>query len=294
MERVVVFVDYRNVYYGARRAFSLGDSPGRVGHVDPFRLARLIASRGPEGSERVLQQVRVYHGVPSASKDARGHAAAWRQREAQRASEVDAQSALRKRLQTEYGYQHFEIIEHCHRTLHYPPDYPVAKPQEKGVDVQLAVDFVSGAFAHRFDVGIIFSTDTDLYPALEAVRSFGVDPSWPLALPVGVGSDLDRIDDYFVAAELVDSATRPRCEVAAWRAPDGHSPSLRLSRRRGGGTMDLVWFTESGEKVRRTVSASALPPFPLKLWCHWLDRADFDAVADATDYTVGDPPPSYW
>jgi len=29
------------------------------------------------------------------------------------------------------------------------------------------------------------------------------------------------------------------------------------------------------------------------MWCHRLDRADYDAVADLTDYSEGDPPPEW-
>ncbi|WP_349308076.1 MULTISPECIES: NYN domain-containing protein [unclassified Pseudofrankia] len=43
-------------------------------------------------------------------------------------------------------------------------------PQEKGIDVALAVDFVRLACTDAYDVGILFSRDSDLIPALEAVR----------------------------------------------------------------------------------------------------------------------------
>lgn len=56
------------------------------------------------------------------------------------------------------------------RMLRYPRNYPAAPPQEKGIDVALAVDFVRLAFQGAYDVGIIASHDTDLAPALEAVR----------------------------------------------------------------------------------------------------------------------------
>jgi uncharacterized LabA/DUF88 family protein len=46
---------------------------------------------------------------------------------------------------------------------------------------RLAVDFASGAHAGRFDVGVIVSTDTDLYPALEAVREYGISLAWSAA-----------------------------------------------------------------------------------------------------------------
>ncbi len=52
------------------------------------------------------------------------------------------------------------------RTLRYRPGLP---PEEKGIDVSLAIDFAAGAVDGAFDVGIIFSTDTDLVPALEFV-----------------------------------------------------------------------------------------------------------------------------
>lgn len=39
----------------------------------------------------------------------------------------------------------------------------------KGVDVALAVDFVRLAMQRAYDVGVMFSSDTDLLPALETV-----------------------------------------------------------------------------------------------------------------------------
>lgn len=45
------------------------------------------------------------------------------------------------------------------------------KPQEKGIDVALAIDFVVLALQDKYDVGILMSSDTDLRPALETVIS---------------------------------------------------------------------------------------------------------------------------
>ena len=81
------------------------------------------------------------------------------------------------------------------RPLRYPYGWPREKAQEKGVDVELAVDFISMAIRREYDVGILFSTDTDLRPALEAV--FSLRPG-------------------------------PWCEVAAWRQPAGYSPRLTI------------------------------------------------------------------
>jgi uncharacterized LabA/DUF88 family protein len=60
------------------------------------------------------------------------------------------------------------------RTLRYPQGWPAShrpgeRPQEKGIDVALALDFVVMAVRKDFDVDILMSTDTDMKPALEAV-----------------------------------------------------------------------------------------------------------------------------
>ena len=55
------------------------------------------------------------------------------------------------------------------KPLRCPYDFPASDPEEKGIDVQLAVDLVTHAISGYFDIGIVFSTDTDLQPALEWV-----------------------------------------------------------------------------------------------------------------------------
>ena len=42
-------------------------------------------------------------------------------------------------------------------------------PQEKGIDVQLAVDLIHTAMTGQHDALVLFSSDTDLLPALETV-----------------------------------------------------------------------------------------------------------------------------
>lgn len=44
---------------------------------------------------------------------------------------------------------------------------------EKGVDVQLAVDILVGAYEDTYDTAIIISSDTDLIPAIEKVKQLG-------------------------------------------------------------------------------------------------------------------------
>jgi len=172
--RVVVFIDYQNVYNGAREAFDLGGDPSRYGQIDPLRLAQLIVARHPEESH--LAAVRVYRGRPDSAKQPRAYGANMRQ------------SAAQERR----GRGLVEVIT---RTLRYPFDWPQSPAQEKGIDVALAVDFVTMAGDGQYDIGVLMSTDTDLVPALEAVLKLGGRPY-------------------------------PRCESAAWSRSGAYSRRL--------------------------------------------------------------------
>lgn len=150
-DRVVVFLDWQNVYKGARETFCAVGSPHWEGQVDPVKLARRLAADSPY--DRVLHQVRIYRGRPDSSLDPKGYAACSRQ--------VTA-------------WQRSRLVDVALRTLRYPAGWPTPhvmgeRPREKGIDVALAIDFVVMAVRGQFDVGILMSTDTDLKPALEAV-----------------------------------------------------------------------------------------------------------------------------
>lgn len=44
---------------------------------------------------------------------------------------------------------------------------------EKGVDVKIAVDLLVGAYEDKYDTAILISSDTDLIPVIEKVKSLG-------------------------------------------------------------------------------------------------------------------------
>lgn len=197
--RVVLFVDYQNVYKGARAAFWELNAPPSRGQIDPLALGQLIVRRRELDCE--LSQVRVYRGQPDPRRDPRGY------------DIVERQSRAWRRLPN---------VDVVTRPLRYPRDWPGSRPEEKGIDVALAVDFVVMAVRGEYEVGVVMSTDTDLRPGLEAVVAMGGRPF-------------------------------PRCEVAAWSAPKSHSQRLGVPGRR--------------------------------IWCHWLDEDDYQAVADPRDYS---------
>lgn len=145
--RVAVFIDYQNVVQTAREAFPLATAGRPWTNVDPVAFGELlVARRVHEPCE--LTQVRVYRGRPSPT------------RQPTLAAVNDAQAD---------EWQRDARVTVVRKMLRYPKGSPVQPPQEKGIDVALAVDFVSLAHQRSYDVGIIASHDTDLIPAFESV-----------------------------------------------------------------------------------------------------------------------------
>ncbi len=199
-DRVFVFVDAQNLYKRARSAFGALAADGRIeepsifGQVYPIQLGQLICDRPPPDYTRKLQQVRVYTGRPDSTKDPRGYGANL------------AQCSAWEKAGAVVTW----------RTLRYPYGWPKSKPEEKGIDVALAIDVVRLAIEGEYDIGVICSSDTDLRPALEYVHN------------------------KFIVL--------PRVEVMCWTG------GKRLS----------------------------VPG--INLWCHMLNRSDFDSISDPTDY----------
>lgn len=154
LERVCVFIDYQNVFMMARRCFHKGSYGPTAGQIDPLELGQLIVSRRRRPS--LLQQVRVYRGLPDATRQPRPYAANERQTAA---------------------WVQSPLVKVIRRPLRYPGRWPEQPAEEKGVDVALGIDFVRLAVQGSHDVGVLMSTDTDLVPALETaleIKTVGV------------------------------------------------------------------------------------------------------------------------
>lgn len=136
-ERVAVFLDFQNVHLTGHGLYGGGREPYRC-VPDPARLADLIATRRKRASEATA--VRVYRGrpdpnhqpVPAAANDAQ-------------ASQWERDTRVR-------------VVR---RQLNYR-DWPNRPPQEKGIDVALAVDMIHLAYRRQYDALVLFSSDTDL------------------------------------------------------------------------------------------------------------------------------------
>ena len=150
-DRVTVFIDGQNTCMRARTAF-FPINQGRHftdGQFDPMSLSQLLVTRDARGFARELNEARLYTGRPDSAKDPKSYAAHMKQ------------------------CARF-IADGCtviHKPLRYPPDFPNTRAQEKGIDVQLSIDVAAGAIHGDYDIAIVFSTDTDLRPAIEFVAN---------------------------------------------------------------------------------------------------------------------------
>ena len=146
--RVAVFIDWQNAYRSARRAFGMDNMPTEHGVFSPYRLALLLAAGNDRGSDGKLVRVEIHRGLPSSKRDRVGFAANRRHSQA-------------------WVNENREIVVPRLRPLRYPKGS--SRPEEKGIDVQLALSAVEHALTDKCEVAIIFSNDTDLIPAIEMV-----------------------------------------------------------------------------------------------------------------------------
>lgn len=175
-KQVAVFIDYQNAFNLGRLAFDGGTAAAPwCGQFHPLALATELVNRRPD---RELAYVRIYRGMPDSRKQPKGNSACSRQ--------IDGWSKLPGGL-----------VRVTWRPLRYPRTWPAEKAEEKGIDVQLAVDFIRAAMKGEYQVGILFSGDSDMKPVLFAVEEIlGQDaievaawnpapPAYPIRVSLG-------------------------------------------------------------------------------------------------------------
>lgn len=169
-DRMIVFVDWQNVYRGARRAFHGDGGPGSRGQVCPNRIGEIIAGRERPGGPRYLKEVRVYLGAPSGAQSKIGYAAKRAQIEAwDRHPKVSPfPHPLQRKPSTCSRCGFRRMSDTCPQCGHVRQLLG-----EKGVDVNLAIDLVSLAQQGAYDVGVVFSTDTDFNSAIKLAIRLG-------------------------------------------------------------------------------------------------------------------------
>jgi uncharacterized LabA/DUF88 family protein len=207
--RTIVFVDYQNMYRSAREAFGWEAEGGHFGNFRPYGLGRQMA----RAADRTLTEVRVYTGIHTPQRNS-------------------TQNAHMQRRMSAWLAEAPEKVQVFPRPLRYSRQRP--QGEEKGVDVELAIDLARLALDNELDVAVMASADTDLVPALQLVADRFPDKSlvtvaWspeqgfdcpaPLDLPRGQVErvrvskrDFDRIADkrnFYVSASDMSKQLDP-------------------------------------------------------------------------------------
>ncbi len=147
VDRVAVFLDYENVHRTGHGQYAGVGQQRYETVVDPLAVAERIIAKRRRPSE--LTDIWVFRGRPVPEYQPRP------------ASANDIQAKT-------WGAD--ARVHMVRRDLKYDwNDDGTFTAREKGVDVALAVGLTEGALDHAFDVGVVFSGDTDLLPALELV-----------------------------------------------------------------------------------------------------------------------------
>lgn len=143
-EQVAVFIDYQNVHLVGHGLFGGGRELYQC-VPNPSRIADLIAGKRRRSSEAAA--IRVYRGRPDPNHQATVTAS----------NDAQASHWARDRR-----------VHVIRRQLNYR-GWPSLPPQEKGIDVAIAVDMMQLAFRRQYDALVLCTTDTDLLPALESI-----------------------------------------------------------------------------------------------------------------------------
>lgn len=192
----MAFIDGQNLYQHAKEAF---------GHhhpnYDPLKLHSMVcASRGwqPRG-------VRFYTGVPSATREPMW-AGYWSNRvlALKRAGVLVTTRPLRYRTSVAFDSNGDE--------------QEIIIPQEKGIDVRLALDIVRCALDGQFEVGVIYSQDQDLSEVVSDIKHIanaaGKDLKLACAYPYGPNASskrgIDKIEWIKIEQHDYDQCLDPK------------------------------------------------------------------------------------
>lgn len=148
VKRAVIFVDGQNLFYAAKNAF---------GYAYPNYDIASLATAVCQQQNRNVAQVRFYTGIPDASDDP-----FWNHFWTAKLAQMGRQKV----------HVFSRPLRYRNQTVRLPTGqtHTFLVGQEKGVDVRLALDIVSGAHQNAYDVAVVFSQDQDLSEVADEVR----------------------------------------------------------------------------------------------------------------------------
>jgi uncharacterized LabA/DUF88 family protein len=196
IKRAVAFFDGQNLYRHAKEAF---------GHhhpnYDPKKLFHAVC----EASGWEESGIRFYTGTPSAQKSELWHKYWFNRLLAMRRSGIVVTSRPIR-------YRTIEIELGDGTTTR------VVAPQEKGIDVRLALDVVRLARNNQLDVAVIFSQDQDLAEVADDIREIArsqqrwmkIVSAFPSGPNATASRGINKTDWFRMDQEFYDACLDPR------------------------------------------------------------------------------------
>gem|GEM_PF-578807 len=200
MNRVSIHIDGANFYLLALKPFGIKDA-----NFDYEKFALMLAN----GREIVPRGKRLYIGtVPERVGDPKSKAA------------VSRQTSLFTRLhsthwetRTSIHKKKFETIMVDNRVQDWESllqkginSFAFEKYVEKGIDVKLATDLVVGAVDNQYDTALVVSSDTDLIPAIDWIRSRGKKVEY---VGFSIPHPMDHKKDIKPTVAMIDRTDAP-------------------------------------------------------------------------------------
>lgn len=194
VKRAISFVDGQNLFHHAKAAFG-----HRSPNYDPLALARAVCrSSGWQQSG-----VHFYTGVPIRDRDPKWHGF-WKRR----------LFAMRRR-----GIHVTERPLRYYRTgaLRDGSRRQIEVPQEKGIDIRIALDVIRLALTGKLDVAVLFSRDQDFAEVSGEIRDIAeredrwikIVSAYPKSATATSHRGIDRTDWKPFDRDLYDSCLDP-------------------------------------------------------------------------------------
>lgn len=168
MNRAIVFIDGNNFY------FKLKDLFFSAGNIQKRRLLDFDYTKFSKWlvKPNIPIEIRYYIGAVKRQKNDKSEK-----------MYADQQRLIAKLQNQRVIITLGQLIRHPDKTFH-----------EKGVDVRLAVEMIRFAREDKYDVAYLISSDTDLVPAVEEIKSFGKKVTY-VGVAKGQSFGLSRVSD---------------------------------------------------------------------------------------------------
>ena len=196
VKRAVSFFDGQNLFHHAKAAFGY-----RLPNYDPPALARAVCKRDH------WQQagVHFYTGVPAREKDPKWHGF-WKRR---------LFAMQRRGIQATGRPLRYYRAEQLSRD---GSRRAVDVPQEKGIDIRIALDVIRLALTGKLDVAVLFSQDQDFAEVAGEIREIAqredrwikIVSAFPRSTTATSHRGIDRTDWKPFDQSLYDSCLDPK------------------------------------------------------------------------------------